>query len=224
MNDRQSLLLRTINSALELTPNNDKLLADQVNGLAEQLGFAPEQTLQMVEELREAGLVELHWPGNISITSQGRSALSPPRTGADHIELAPYAIYIGANAQIGRDAAIGPNAMAASAVRIEGGQPSEIARVMADLVAARQHLISGQTTLPADAQKITQQLAEEANGIQTAIGEPALNKQSVEERLDRAKIILEKLGGLTAAASTLKPALTVLHRSFDWLNGYLQSW
>jgi hypothetical protein len=220
MNNRELILLCTLNSALELTPETPRLSAEQVNTLAGKLDFDPQETLHLVNELKEAELVELHWPGQVSITGKGTSALRPSQPS---VSLGSNAVYVGPGAQIGAGSAIGANAMAAGATRIQVEQALETSRVIADIIAAQQHLIRQQATLPTEAGDHAKALATEADAIRQEIQKPEVNKHTVEQRLDKAKGILEKLGGLTTAAASLKPALDVLHKSFEWLTAHLRS-
>src|SRR5215472_14734294 len=120
MNERQARLLRCISSALEFNPGTDKLVADEVNALGGRLGLTPQEVLHLVEELKMAHLVEVHWPGNVSITSKGRSALSPSKATSVHVNVGPGGMYFGNNARIGPGAVVGQEAMGPGAVRREG--------------------------------------------------------------------------------------------------------
>jgi len=223
MNERQILLLQTINSALEFKSGIDQLFPDEVNCLGARLGFEPQQILQLVENLQQAKLLELDWLGKVSITNKGKSALRSRESSATHVNVEAGGVYIGPNAQIGSGAAVGPNAMAAGALRIEQQPPLDLTAIVGGLVAAHQNLIHEQSSLPAEAQLAAQQLAQETNSIRQEMQNPAINRTSVEQRLDRAKSILEKLGGITAAATSLKPVLEFLRHSFNRLATYLQN-
>ncbi|HKV91297.1 MAG TPA: hypothetical protein VJW20_01980 [Candidatus Angelobacter sp.] len=223
MNAQEMLLLRSLNSALELKPSTNTLLADEVNGLGATIGLNGAETLHLIEALKEAGFLELNWPGRISVTRKGRSALNQANTSGDQISLGPGAVYV-KNSQIGAGAAVGSNAMAAGAVKIARERPPvHLEHTIAELIAAHQHLVREHSMLPPSAQDLAQQLTEETYSIQQEMRNPTPDKISVEQRLDRAKGFLEKLGGVAAAAATLKPALEFLHRSFDWLTNYLRS-
>ena len=119
MNAREFLLLRTLNSALELALISDELSAEQVNGLAQKLGFESQETLRLVEGLKRQDLVELHWGGKVSITGKGKSALNPAES-TPQVYLGKGATYVGPGAQVGAGAAVGQNAMP---VTIKNGLP-----------------------------------------------------------------------------------------------------
>ena len=221
MNAREFLLLRTLNSALELALISDELSAEQVNGLAQKLGFESQETLRLVEGLKRQDLVELHWGGKVSITGRGKSTLSPAES-ASQVYLGKGATYVGPGAQVCAGAAVGQNAMGAGAVKIQDLQ-LERSVVLADLIAAHQHLVNARATLPPEAREASQRLADETDAIQQQVRSPTSDKQTVEKRLDRAKVILDKLAGITTATTALGPALQLLSRSFDWLKAHLGS-
>jgi hypothetical protein len=219
MEENRLLLLQTLNSAQELSPSADQLSAEQVNRLAEKLGLNPQETLRVLEDFRQQHLVELRW-GKVSITSEGKSALRPSGSGTPAVHLEKGAVYLGAGAQIGAGAAIGKKARGRATIT-RGDLPPEAMAMIANLIAAQQHLISAATTLPAEVREDASKLADETDAIQHALQNPGAGKPGLEQRLDRAKGLLDKLGGITTAAAALGPALNLLKPVFAWVSTLL---
>lgn len=217
------LLLRALNSALDLKRSADRLSAEEVNDLASKLGFEEQETVHIVEEFGREGLLQIHWGGAVSVTAKGRSVLNRRHLSQPHITLGAGAVYIGSGAHVGEGAAVGGGAMAKGATKIQTDAQVGLSEVISELVAVRQHLSNSLKTLPLDAQLASRELADIASHVQNELLTPISTKAALEANLDKATRIIEKLGSMSVAAAKLKPALDMLHRAFGWLSSHLGS-
>ena len=217
----QLLFLQTLDVAQGLSANPSRLSADQVNSLAQTFGLENSDTLRIVEDLKREGFVELHWGGELSVTSAGKQALRSAHP--SQVYVGDNAVYVGPGAQVGSGAALGTNAMAAGAVRFDGVDRLEVMETIARLIAAQQQLATIGEKLPPETQTMTKHLVQETSAIQQELRKPSPSKSDIESRLAKAKGVLEQLVGITTAASGLQPTLQFLNTSFRWLTAHLGS-
>jgi antitoxin component of RelBE/YafQ-DinJ toxin-antitoxin module len=223
MNPQSYLFLQTLNSLTKDLPVSERLSAEEASKVGEEMGLDSAHTLRLIEELKQEGLIDLHWP-KLSITAKGRSSLvDPTQVAGTHINLATGAILV-------QNSTINESAVGQKAVRNVASDPATklgLQRVTAELISARLQLIRAQNSLTDDeARRLVFSLLAETEGLPTELQHPTEekhSKRSLEERLNKTESILMKLSKITAATASLQPVFQVFKRSLDWLSGQLGS-
>jgi len=225
----QFALLKALETAADLNPALPRLSSEQVNSAGHSLGFTDAQIFALVEELKTAGLADVHWGANLTITAQGRRAIS----GASSLS---QPIYIINNSTVVQNATI-TNAAVGSGAQVLG-QDSPIAKeltkaqvqmitIVADLVSANRRIQETSAQLQADLQPHIRDLGETADQLGRELQKPKPATATLDRGIARAKDIISAVGGIPKAATALAPLLTVIGRAVEWLTanvGSLPSW
>jgi hypothetical protein len=177
-----------------------------VNGLGETLQIAPTEALDLVERLQADGLVQLHWGGGLSLTSEGRGRAEGG--GAERTAAAPGAVSIGnigsgANVIIGSPEAVagyqatGKGATGAGAIRIEAP--------VGDLAAVLPALRSARVGLRGAAGEDAEALEAELDAMLKEVQRPDPDQDSLKQGVKKSRSLLERLGQVGETTGKLKP-------------------
>ena len=210
--DRKTILLSTIELALQLQSPPGPLASDHVNNLG-QLGLSDQDTFELVRQLSANGEIELEWGGKIKSAHRHHSSSS--------IYLGPNATYVGAGAQI-HHSAVGAHA------QVQLPQTSQIikAEILASLTAALDKLSGETAKISADQQQNYQQLTELTRTMQQQlVKEEKPDKNQLSQKLDeadKALSVLEKAEKLGTSVAPHVPRLwELLHHAYSTLSIYL---
>src|SRR5580704_3579013 len=99
--NQKTVLLATIEAALEIRSQAGPLLAQEVNRLGRQLGLSNEHTCDLVRQLSAEGKLNLEWGGAVKSGC--------PETAAPSVYLGANATYVGPGAQV-QNSAVGAGA------------------------------------------------------------------------------------------------------------------
>lgn len=211
MNGNVTVFLRAMHSAMVLE-GSQTIRAEQVNTISQGLGLSLDSIPALMDALKREGLVDLQWGGTVSLTARGRDiAKGKTEGGQGGIQVGD----IGAGAQVAigsQGAVVGHEAMGAGAQRFEYRGNTGLG--VADLVALVHELRQLAPQLESEAQPVAQELETTLKATLEEAKQPTPNKASVEQHLERAIGIMERLGKLSAAAFKLAPLLDGIRRVF----------
>jgi hypothetical protein len=222
--DPTTSFLRALNAVTSLS-GSARLSADQVNGLGAALGLSDKDILLVVEGLKKENALELHWGGEVSLTTQGRdrAAGKAQPTGGNSYHLGPGAIIAS-----GTSGPVGHGTGATSSTVAVGGTAAGqnavlITTAAGDLAAALQALRQHQTELPNSAKPRAEELEHELKATIQAIQQPTADKPAIEQRLGRIRTLIGEVGGIAEAGAKLTPIWTLIGTATDmvgkWLSG-----
>jgi hypothetical protein len=215
MENQEYAFLRALYSAMNLDRITE-LEADRVNDLARSFRLEPADAARIAERLAAEGFVQFHWGGKIALTPEGKhqaEGKTPPG--------APGSVQFGnvgpgANVVVGSPhAVVGPGAMGAGAVKIEATHG------LGDLVAALQALRRAHEQLTPEAKETSHQLTDEVEAIVHEVQQPQPDKVGLEQRLDKAAGLMNKLVGIADAATKLGPTLAGLGTACETIRGWI---
>jgi hypothetical protein len=205
--DPTTSFLRALNAVTSLS-GSARLSADQVNGLGAALGLSDKDILLVVEGLKKENALELHWGGEVSLTTQGRDRAAGIASGTS----GPVGHGTGATSST---VAVGGTAAGQNAVLIT--------TAAGDLAAALQALRQHQTELPNSAKPRAEELEHELKATIQAIQQPTADKPAIEQRLGRIRTLIGEVGGIAEAGAKLTPIWTLIGTATDmvgkWLSG-----
>jgi hypothetical protein len=183
-----------------------ELQATEVNALGELLDLSKEATLRVAQQLRDDELITFDWGGAVKLTSKGRDrAMGKPKT----VTLGEGSVYVAEHAHISHSAiGAGASSISASGKGASVSGLREDAVILSDLVAGLQALRDARNDLNVESRSTADTLEGELVAVLTESKEDP--SQTVEEHLDRAKGLLERLGGITQAVVKLGPVLNLI--------------
>jgi hypothetical protein len=206
MTNQTDAFLRSLYAA-SILATGGKLTAEQVNGLGETLQIAPAGTLDLVERLQSDGLVQLHWGGGLSLTTEGRQRAEG---GDKATHSAPGGVSIGS---IGAGASVNinsPEAVAGYQATGKGATGADAIRIEApigDLAAVLQALRSARAGLSGPAGEDAKALEGELDTMLKEVQRPEPNKEQLKETVGRSRSLLERLTQVGEITGKLKPIL-----------------
>jgi hypothetical protein len=214
MESQEYTVLRALYSAMNLDRVTE-LEADRVNDLAKSFRLAPNDAAQMVERLQNEGFLRIHWGGKIALTPEGRARAEGKTPSGSPGAVQISNVGSGANIALNSPGAgVGAGALGAGAVKIEATHG------IGDLVAALQALRRAHDQLTPEAKETSQQLTGEVEAIVHEVQQPQPDKVSLEQRLDKATGLMNKLVSMADTAMKLGPTLAGLGTAFEAIRGW----
>lgn len=207
------ILLRAMSTALDLQGARD-LQSGEVNALGEVLGMPPEATMRVVQQLRDDGLVEFDWGGTVRLTARGRKHVTGTAEPAS-IHVGAGGVYVAANAHVSNTGAMGAGTVAGSATGSGAMVVQERKIDLGNLLAGLHELrhACARADLGEAERGTAKELEGEVSALVAEARKEAPDRTTVEQRLDRAKGLMERLAGITDAASKLAPVLKLIGSS-----------
>jgi hypothetical protein len=196
---------------------------------ARGLGLQPDDIDVVAGRLQTEGLIEVSWAGDVAVTEKGQKRLRGPETGGVQINMGGGQFYA-PGAGIGQGST-GHVHVGGDMVVGEGAQGRRVSRAgeldISALVLALTELqrLQRSDPLPSNAHAPAVELERAVQDVVTEATAPKPDTKKLEERLDRAKGVLDRLSGITGAAEKLGPALALLgpalHTALTWVQGFV---
>lgn len=201
----------------------------RVTALGAALGWDSSQIVSAADELQEKGFLDFSWDGRVKVTSEGLAHL-----GGRPESMGPNSIYAGPGAIVARDinaqhAAVGAGAkneetqttttvqtgvnveqLTAALVELRKLMPQLSVQTQQEVAALDEAVQDVIRTAPTAQATPTPPRTGQAPAGAVAQEPKALQTGAFERVLDRAKSIVDRVGGITEAAGKLGPVLTVI--------------
>ncbi|MBS9405381.1 hypothetical protein KG088_17360 [Halomonas sp. TRM85114] len=208
MNVNATVFLRALDSVMTLE-DTQTLGAEGVNAISQSLGLSLETIPALMETLKREGLVDLQWGGTVSLTAKGRD-LAEGKTKGRAIQI-EGGVGQGAIVVVDSPGAVArAEAMGSGAQRVEYRANTGLA--VADLVALLNEVRRLTPQLESEAQPVAQELGAALEDTLKEAKQPTPDKASLEQHLERATGLMERLRKISEAVLKLVPVLEGIRR------------